>query len=186
MTSARPHGRAFSYREIPEGALFYRNDRSIRRLRQQSETMRGISLWPGEKLRATQPAISGWSPAEHLDHSIKVARVMLDQLLDPVPLDPLKPISLLGHAILLSGYIPRGKAKAPKRVRPVTPTVEELLASLDALDGALTRVAEPGWKQPAGPVIPHPYFGGLTTVQTLHFIGVHTNHHLKIVRDIRG
>lgn len=166
--------------------MFYRTDRSIRRLREQSEAMRRIAVGPEERLRAAQTAISGWSPAEHLDHSIKVARAMLDQLLDPVPLDPLKPISLLGHAVLLSGFIPRGKAKAPKRVRPVIATVDELLAGLDALAVSITRVEDPAWKHPEGPVIPHPYFGGLTSVQTLHFIGVHTHHHLKIVREVLG
>lgn len=164
--------------------MFYRTDRSIQRLREQAEAMRAISLWPADKLRAARPAISGWCPAEHVDHSIKVARAMLDQLLDPVPLDPLKPISLLGHAVLLTGYIPRGTARAPKRVRPVMATVEELVAGVDALTDSVRRVAEPAWQQPAGPVIPHPHFGGLTTAQTLHFITVHTNHHLKIVRDI--
>jgi hypothetical protein len=33
--------------------------------------------------------------------------------------------------------------------------------------------------------LPHPYFGGLTPVQTLRFLVVHTGHHLRIVADIR-
>lgn len=164
--------------------MFYRTDRSIARLRAQTETMREIALWPAERLRSSEPTVSGWSPAEHVDHCAKVVQAMLGQLLDPVPLDPLKPISLIGHAVLLTGYIPRGKAKSPKRVRPVPASVEELIAALDANSVAIDRVAHPGWRAPTGPVIPHPYFGGLTTVQTLHFLGVHTNHHLKIVRDI--
>jgi hypothetical protein len=30
----------------------------------------------------------------------------------------------------------------------------------------------------------HPIFGDLNTGQTFKFLGVHTNHHLKIIKDI--
>ena len=163
--------------------MFYRADRSIARLRAQSETMREIALSRGDRLRSACPVVSGWCPAEHVDHSVKVALAMLGQLLEPVPVD-VRPISMLGHIVLLSGYIPRGKAKAPKRVRPVMASIEELIAGLDTLDAAIDRVADPAWRGPEAPIVPHPYFGGLTSVQTLHFIGVHTHHHLKIIRDI--
>ena len=166
--------------------MFYRTDRSIARLRAQSEEMRQIALSPGERLRNARTTVSGWCPAEHVDHCAKVALAMLGQLLEPVPIEGIKPISLLGHAVLLTGYIPRGKAKSPKRVRPVLASVDELIAGIDALDHSINRVAVPEWKCPDGPCVPHPYFGGLTSIQTLHFIGVHTNHHLKIVRDIES
>ena len=31
---------------------------------------------------------------------------------------------------------------------------------------------------------PHPHFGGMTARQWTRFLGIHTHHHIKIIRDI--
>ena len=157
--------------------------KSLARIRAQAATMRSIAAWPEEKLMGPRAGVSGWSPYEHVDHSAKVVSAILTGLLQP-DLPQIAPVSLLGHAVLITGYIPRGKAKAPSRVRPVLGSVAELHATLDALDQLIGRIADPAWTRPMGAVIPHPYFGGMTATQSLRFVGIHTNHHLKIVREM--
>ena len=157
--------------------------KSVARMRAQSSAMRAIAGWPEEKLLGVRAGFSGWSPYEHVDHTARVVSAILTGLLQP-DLPQIAPVSLLGHAVLITGYIPRGKARAPSRVKPVRASVAELLATLDAMDELIGRVADPGWISPKGSVIPHPYFGGMTSTQSLRFVGIHTHHHLKIVREM--
>lgn len=164
--------------------MLYSSARSIATLRQQSEAMRQIVYWPPDRLRAAQPGVSGWSAAEHLDHNLKVALAVLGRLVDEKPIDGLKRLSFIGHLVLMSRFIPRHKVKAPSRVKPVLATIDELHAELDALDVLIARVSASDWKGPRAPWVPHPYLGGMDTPQSLRFVTVHTNHHLKIVRDI--
>jgi hypothetical protein len=83
-------------------------------------------------------------------------------------------------------WIPRGAARSPESVLPAETPDAELLAEIRrvragyaALDRADARFANPQ------PVFPHPRFGGLTACQGIAFLGCHTHHHWKIVRDIR-
>jgi hypothetical protein len=83
--------------------------------------------------------------------------------------------------ISILGFIPRGKAKAPKVVLPDdTISEESLLLSLQKVKSALQE-----WDSfDKNACFPHPFFGNLNKISTMWFLKLHTNHHLKIVNDI--
>lgn len=83
--------------------------------------------------------------------------------------------------ISILGFIPRGKAKAPKVVLPDENISEEsLLLSLQKAKSALQE-----WDSfDKNAYFPHPFFGNLNKKSTMWFLKLHTNHHLKIVNDI--
>ena len=83
--------------------------------------------------------------------------------------------------ISIIGFIPRGKAKAPKVVIPDDIITEELLYnSLQNVKNALQE-----WEFfNKNAHFQHPYFGKLNKKSTEWFLKLHTSHHLKIVKDI--
>lgn len=128
--------------------------------------------------------VSGWSVAEQVDHVLKIVQAQLARL------DERRPartgINLVGRIILGIGRIPRGVGKSPAPVRGEVRTRPALIAALVATRERLERMAGDAalWSDPR-PLAGHPYFGGLTPRQVLRFLAVHTDHHLRIVADIR-
>lgn len=144
--------------------------------------LRRLAALPDAQLFASSP-ISGWTPAEHVDHSVKVATSIVNRLLD-LTAERGKPFKFVGRLILLLGWIPRGKGRSPERLRAVQCSREELTAAIDALEVQLAKLGASHLDAKRGGVVPHPLFGGLNPMQALRFTTVHTRHHLKIVRDV--
>ena len=96
-------------------------------------------------------------------------------------------MNLTGHLLLALGWIPRGVGKSPKGVVPAERNAGRPRgARRPAAQGSTaTRRSPRRVLADPTPVFPHPYFGGLTALQGLRFLGIHTHHHLKIVADIR-
>ncbi len=118
----------------------------------------------------------GWQ----IDHSLKAINNVIAYL-RTAPTDKKARINKYGRLFLSMNYIPRGKGKAPKMVLPPDQITEvdlteqldrakENLRSLDTIDSRVT--------------FKHHYFGILDYKQTIRFLEVHTNHHVKIIRDI--
>lgn len=126
-------------------------------------------------------SVSKVSVAWHLDHSLKVINRIYESL---EASDPSQFESSFNFSRVLSltfNYIPRGRAKSPKAVLPPENiTVEALYKQLDEarskMDKALDLPKESHFK--------HPVFGTISRGNALRFIEVHTQHHLKIMRDI--
>jgi hypothetical protein len=129
--------------------------------------------------------VSRWSIGQQVDHVLKVleaGRRLLDDSSPPLP----RGMNLLGHFTLATGWIPRGVGKSPKGVLPAELPPADLAERTSLLRAVYCErpfpeavIADPK------PVFPHPYFGGLTALQGVCFLGIHTHHHLKIVADIR-
>ena len=80
-----------------------------------------------------------------------------------------------------TGYIPRGKGRAPKQTLPQNiKTKEELLTELDDAVTAIKNLDA----LPSNKTFRHPLFGWLNLEDTIKFMGIHTHHHMKILRDI--
>ena len=128
--------------------------------------------------------VSGWSVAEQVDHVLKIVSAQLGRLTERRPAK--RGINWPGRIILAVGRIPRGVGKTPEPVRGEAKPRPELVAALAGARERLGAMAGDGdlWRD-ARPLAGHPYFGGLTPRQVLRFLVIHTDHHLRIVADIR-
>ncbi|WP_374440720.1 DUF1569 domain-containing protein [Epilithonimonas sp.] len=119
----------------------------------------------------------GW----HLEHSLLILNGSLKGLTMTNPQN-YKPKSSIKKFIFLNfGIIPRGKIKSPKQFIPLEiPTKESLEKLLNLAKERLEAVKN----LPSKSYITHPFLGDLDKKATLKFLGLHTNHHLKIIGDI--
>jgi len=77
--------------------------------------------------------------------------------------------------------IPRGVAKSPRSVRPEhNLSREELENHIQHTKRKLIQLENAEKRQ----FFEHPNFGHLKKKETLYFLGLHTHHHIKIIRDI--
>jgi hypothetical protein len=127
------------------------------------------------------PRVSGWSVGAHVHHCCLSMTGICKLLLASTPPPPRSRFSLLAWLALRSGYIPRGRAKAPGMAVPgsaVPP--KELRARLDESARLLAEVR----KLERGAWFRHFAFGVLDRDKAIRFMSVHNRHHLKIILDI--
>jgi len=151
--------------------------KSLARIREQTERIRGIL---STRDMAAPVERSAWCVAEHLDHTIKVASATIQVLLKPFNPTLPRGIKVMGRLVLTFGWMPRGWGKAPEKLTGTPATADALNARLTELD-ALTDRALVATTRDKVPILRHPLFGGLTFSESLAFIVIHTNHHLKII-----
>lgn len=121
--------------------------------------------------------------AWHLDHSLKVINGIYKSLESSDPSQFKSSINFSRVMSLTFNYIPRGKAKSPKRVLPPdTIKTEDLYLQLEAARKHMKEAFELS----KDAHFRHPVFGTIARGHALRFIEVHTHHHLKIIRDILG
>lgn len=122
-------------------------------------------------------ASAGW----HIAHSLLVINSIVSALQKSDPADFKRSFSLPRLYVWFRGDIPRGRGKAPERVKPVgdiTPEFLQELATKTRLAlGELPKVQKNAHFK-------HPYFGMLNKKSTTWFLKIHTAHHNKIIQDI--
>lgn len=89
-----------------------------------------------------------------------------------------KPIK---YVVFLTGKIPRGKAKNPKTVEPDFFDASSLKAHLQKTKNTIKELESIEKNK----YFKHPFFGNLKLNDTIKFLEIHTNHHLKIINDIQ-
>lgn len=129
-----------------------------------------------ENLKVSKANI-GW----HLDHSLKVINSVFETLKNSNSSEYKKGFNKLRFIVFLLGRFPRGKARSPKRVLPPAIILKEDIES--QLNLAIKN-SENIDKLHENQYFTHPLFKQLNKKQTVKFLRLHTNHHLKIVRDI--
>jgi hypothetical protein len=126
---------------------------------------------------AISEAAVGW----HIEHSLLVIKQITATVAQSEPKLYKSKFNVKRFFVFLTKTIPRGKAQAPKVVIPVDEiTIETLQASLKNTYQAITYLKDCEEHQ----YFMHPFFGQLNKKQTIKFLAIHTEHHLKIVRDI--
>ncbi len=119
----------------------------------------------------------GW----HVDHTLKAISSIHKSLKKSDPKDYKWRFNWIRSYILIRGSIPRGRGKAPKvsvakeeiKVEDIhrqIATVREMLIEFEKMDAKVH--------------FPHPYFGVLHHRHSRRFLEIHTEHHLKIIREI--
>lgn len=154
--------------------------RTVIRLERDFENLHAFTGLAGRR----EVRISAWSIGEHLDHVMKVDRSILARIDSPID-TPHPPLSTLGRITLWTGWIPRGKGRAPDFTRPEAVPPEGLRSQIVEVRRLLHGVLDAPEKL-ADPrrIASHPHFGGLTAAQWLRFVAVHHRHHVKIIRDV--
>lgn len=124
--------------------------------------------------------ISKANVAWHLDHSLKVINSVAT-VLQKSETDYQWNFNLKRDYFLLMKRIPRGKARAPKAVQSfdeitITSIERQLKTARHLIREMETMNPKTNFK--------HPFIGKLNLKQAFIFIGIHTQHHLKIIDDI--
>lgn len=129
----------------------------------------------------SNPEVSKTHVAWQIDHSLKVVIAIALALKSSNPLEYNPKFSMLKSAILTTGFIPRGKARAPKEVNNreaiSIESIEEQIVEAENLFAEVELLPENSF-------FTHHMFGDLNLKTTLKFIGIHTKHHIKIIKDI--
>lgn len=119
--------------------------------------------------------------AWQIDHSLKVFNLVSETLLKSNPEDYKSNFNTWRLVLFTIGYFPRGKVKAPKYVRPpeiitIEDLDEQIQLAYKNIETLKLANKHAHFK--------HFIFGVLHKKQTIRFLQLHTNHHLKIIRDI--
>lgn len=119
----------------------------------------------------------GW----HLAHSFKVINGICFSLKKSDPQEYKPTFNIKRVVVFTLGSFPRGKIKAPKVVIPDEKIDNEYLRS--QLELAKNNFAQFDSLE-KNTFFNHPYFQHLNKPQSKRLMEVHTQHHLKIIRDI--
>jgi hypothetical protein len=132
---------------------------------------------------------SGWSVGEQLEHLLLTDRMILDgfaTLLDGTLTSASGGPTAIGRFILLSGHIPRGRARAPKGVVPGTLSPSEIASGFEGVKMRFEELAPRlGEIEASRATHRHPLLGDFNSGQWLRFVKIHHHHHQKLIRDIR-
>lgn len=157
---------------------------SHRRVRADLEVLR---QWiPRAATRAA--SVSAWSIGEHCSHVLRLNSLVLERMRAPTPADTdLTRAGFVARAILMSGRIPRGIARAPESVQPSAADVDSLTRAADRCHEALVASDSEldGFARDPG-LLRHPMLGGLTRTEWMQLMAIHQRHHLAIIDDMVG
>ena len=135
-----------------------------------------IDSFDKENLKVSKANV-GW----HLDHSLKVINKVFEGLRASNSKDYKWKFSGLRLLAFTIGSFPRGRAKSPKRVLP--PEIirkEDIERQFELAILNVKLIHNLNENQ----FFTHPLFKQLNKKSTIKFLGLHTNHHLKIISDI--
>ncbi|RAJ14953.1 DUF1569 domain-containing protein [Olleya aquimaris] len=130
---------------------------------------------------ALNPKISKATVGWHIDHSLKVINSVCLSLQKSEPNTFKNNFSVLGKVFFTLGFFPRGKAKAPKYVRPPEVILKEDL--LQQMQLAKTNIKTLS-NLDKDAYFKHPFFGNINQKRVPKFLTLHTKHHLKIIKEI--
>ena len=149
----------------------------LEQLEQQLVEMEGYTKFLTRQDADVSKAPLGW----HLAHNLKVINSIITGLEHSQPAAYKKTFSWKKELVYFFGRIPRGKAKAPKTVLPAEELSEEKLQE----EIKITKSRILSIKNlPKNAFFEHPYFGHIKRDETPKFLAIHTEHHLKIMREI--
>lgn len=130
---------------------------------------------------ASAPRVSKWSVGMHVHHCCLSMIRVCTALGTSTPPPPRSRPSLASGIVLLTGRIPRGRAKSPDVAVPKSDVTQHELLAL--LDESARMVAE-ARRLPPDVWFRHFFFGVLDRDKAMRFLSIHNRHHLRIIADI--
>lgn len=130
-----------------------------------------------------KPSVSSAPVGWHIAHSLLVINNVFQSLKTSVPEEYRKSFSFWKITVMLLRKIPRGKAKSPSAVRPPEDIDGDFLQEQLKLAQANVLLIN-DLQQKA--FFRHPFFKHLKRDETKKFLEIHTEHHLKIIREIKN
>lgn len=131
----------------------------------------------------TNEAVSAASVGWHIEHSLLVINGVVETLKTSDPKLFKRKFNLKKEIIYILGKFPRGKVRAP---RPVRPSEEmDKIKTEKHLEKTKLAYAELANLE-NGVFFKHPIFGNLQLRDSIRFLEMHTEHHLRIIREIVG
>lgn len=119
--------------------------------------------------------------AWHIDHSLKVVNGVCNALINSDPEIYNKNFNVTRLMSFTFGFMPRGRGKASEAVMPPDEIkTEDILLQLKTVKEKLTEIVV----LESNSNFNHPVFGQLNKGQTKRFLEIHTEHHIKIIKDI--
>lgn len=126
-------------------------------------------------------SISKSSVGWHIEHTLLTINLVIEAVLKSDPNNYKWTFNIKRMLVFTMNKIPRGKAKSPKVVQPkIDFNIETIKLNLEKGKTNLTNLQTLSENK----YFDHPYFAQLNLKQTIKFLEIHTNHHLKIINDI--
>ncbi len=129
----------------------------------------------------SNPVISKASVGWHIEHCLLTINYVIDALDKSNPADYKPRSDYRRLLVMLFGIIPRGKVRAPKKVQPAL-MIDELTLAVHFAN--TERNLELLGKLESQKYFTHPFLGDFKLKPAIKFLSIHTNHHLKIIKDI--
>jgi hypothetical protein len=126
-------------------------------------------------------AISEVNIAWHIEHACLVIIKITETIKQSNPQQYNSKFNFKKMLVFITGKFPRGRAKAPASVMPQAQFDQAVL--IDSIGKAKLAITELN-NCDRNQFFLHPIFGNLNKRSTLHFLGIHTKHHLRIIQDI--
>ena len=130
---------------------------------------------------AHQPAVSAGNVGWHIQHTLMVFNIVITEIEKSDPTLFKRKFNKRKLLIFLLNKIPRGRVKAPKIVEPTGENIPETLVL--PMERVIAKINSLSHLQKNNH-FPHPFLGNLNLKETIKFLRIHTNHHLKIIEDI--
>ncbi|MFC4263884.1 DinB family protein [Ferruginibacter yonginensis] len=118
----------------------------------------------------------GW----HIEHSLLTINVITNAIKNAEPTNFKKRFNFAKLMVFTLNKIPRGRAKVPDVVKPLHFDAASLQQHVQLTTQNIQTLQTIGSDQ----YFKHPFFGYLNIKETIKFLNIHTNHHLKIIKDI--
>jgi len=133
------------------------------------------------QLEKTNPKVSKSNVGWQIDHALRVLRGISWQLEESNPNEFKQKFNIKRKLFLMIGTIRRGTARVPKTVvNDKEITEESIKIFLDKTKEQVKKIDD----LPSKSHFIHPYLGSFDKKESIRFIEIHTEHHLKIIRDM--
>ena len=139
-----------------------------------------LEAWIPERDRFCE-SVSGWTVGMQVHHALQVIESVAVMVAESEPGAKKPGFSFWRTVTMVTGRIPRGRAKAPKGVRPPEqPSLDELERMARVARESLQRLVDADPES----YFNHHIFGVVQRDPAIRFVDIHSRHHLRIIKEI--